>query len=127
MRAFSLVRPAGRVHLEVEVLYTLARGSVSAGSCGGSGDGRTRVLACCCNVDCWKRGRGARRATSAARGGTRARATCTLPFRNPGLSLSGWCRYSIPCSASSAFHELPYAEPHVRWEGGGSDPAPYPI
>src|SRR5438552_18531056 len=24
---------------------------------------------------------------------------------------------SIPCSASSAFHEPPYAEPHVRWCG----------
>src|SRR5207249_10391342 len=22
---------------------------------------------------------------------------------------------SLPCSASSAFHEPPYAEPHVRW------------
>ena len=90
-------------------------GTSCAVSCGASGDDRTRVRACCCNVDCWKSWRGARRAASAARGGTRARATCTLPFRNPGLSLSGWCRCSIPCSASSAFHEPPYAEPHVRW------------
>jgi hypothetical protein len=27
------------------------------------------------------------------------------------------CLCSIACSASSAFHEPPYAEPHVRWCG----------
>src|SRR5437660_8943885 len=77
-------------------------------------------------MDYWKSGRGARRATSAVRGGTQARVTCTLLFRNPGLILWGWCRCSIPCSASSAFHEPPYAEPHVRWCGRATGVIPSP-
>ena len=66
---------------------------------------------------CWKSGHGARRAINAARGGTRARATCTRPSRSPGSTIWGWCRRSIRCSASSVLHEPPYAEPHVRWCG----------
>ena len=63
-------------------------------------------------------GRGARPPTGAARGGMRgASRTCTPPSRSPGSTIWGWCRCSIPCSASSAFHEPPYAEPHVRWCG----------
>ena len=36
---------------------------------------------------------------------------------SPGSTIWGWCRCSIPCSASSVLHEPPYAEPHVRWCG----------
>src|SRR5438034_3564275 len=37
--------------------------------------------------------------------------------RSPGSIICGWCRCLLPYSASSAFHEPPYAEPHVRWCG----------
>src|SRR6185437_1877974 len=40
-----------------------------------------------------------------------------LLSRSPGSTIWGWYRCSIRCSASSAFHEPPYAEPHVRWCG----------
>ena len=61
--------------------------------------------------------RSVRPPTGTARGGTRAPVTCTPPSRSPGSILWGWCRCSIPCSASSALHEPPYAAPHVRWCG----------
>ena len=45
---------------------------------------------------------GARPPTGTAPGGTRARHTCTRPFRSPGSTIWGRCRCSIRCSASRA-------------------------